>query len=458
MADFKRNGGACRKQARFPLASHGSTSTPPSVSQRAISPHPTARWGLALTCLLWGTLACTRAPISSRQLTAASASTGSVAREPLLLPHASAFETTPTPDAVRGDAADETLREAVAREAHSRDLTLDGRLADVALAIADASDGAQKPPSYPLVRHHAHRAGLAEPTPQVWLASGPSTAALLPSLTQAMRDATASTRLTHCGVAAVQLEQGVVVALALSMRAFTLREPVPRSVPVGARISLQGELARGYRAPALALTDPKGAVSRHPLGPSRIFSREVVADRAGETTLELLASGPDGLAVIAVLPVLVGAEVDHEPPAVDVTPVESDARAVAEHLLAAIADERKRGGLRALKLDKRLTKIALAHSEDMVEHGFIAHSSKRTGDATARVRAGGLDALLVLENIGRGYSAAELHRGLMESPGHRGNIMHADAREIGIGVVAEREGDRYAFIVTELFTQLASRN
>jgi uncharacterized protein YkwD len=452
MADFQLNGGVRRKHARAPLSSLART------RERASAPGR-RRARVAVHCALLCALlcACTRGALPESQLGSASPARAGATTPPVVLPQASAFETTPTPEPVRGDASDAALIEGVTRAAQSHALTLDGRLADLALAIALASDGARKPPSYPLVRYHAHRAGLAEPTPQVWLASGPSAEALLPSLSQALDDATRSSRLTHCGAAAVQLERGVVVALALSTRAFTLHRPVPRSVAVGARVLLEGQLARDYHAPALAVTDPQGAVTRHALGPARTFSRALVADRAGENTLELLATGPEGLAVIAVLPVLAGAAVPDQPPSVDAAPVERDARAVAEHLLEAIARERALLKLAPLKRDPRLAKIALAHSEDMVEHGFIAHSSKRTGDATARVRTAGLDALLVLENIGRGYSAAELHRGLMESPGHRGNILHPDAREIGIGVVAEREGDRDAFIVTELFTQLVGR-
>jgi uncharacterized protein YkwD len=371
------------------------------------------------------------------------------------LAQADTFDTTVTAEPVRGNGVDATLVQALEQAARAHKLTLDGRLADVALAIADSSNGAQQPPSYPLVRYHAHRAGIAEPTPQVWLASGPDTTALLPALQQALRDATRSTRLTHVGAGAVMLDRSVVIAVALSTRAFSLEAPVPRSIPVGAQVQLAGELSAGYSAPTLAITDSAGGVSRSVLGGGRTFVRQFVADRPGETTLELLASGPEGLAVIAVIPLMVGGQVATRAPAVATTPVETDARAVAEHLLAAIASERASRKLRPLASDVRLTEVALAHSQDMVEHGFIAHSSKRTGDATARVQRAGLDALLVLENIGRGYSASELHTGLMESPGHRGNILHPDAREIGIGVVAEREGDRNAFIVTELFTQLS---
>ena len=374
---------------------------------------------------------------------------------PTSLAQADSFDTTVTADPVRGNGADTTLVQALEQAARAHQLTLDGRLADVALAIADSSNGAQQPPSYPLVRYHAHRAGIAEPTPQVWLASGPDSKALLPALQQALRDATRSTRLTHVGAGAVRLDHGVVIAVALSTRAFSLEAPVPRSLPIGAQVALGGELAAGYSAPTLAITDPTGNVSRSVLGGARSFVRQFVADRPGETTLELLASGPEGLAVIAVIPLMVGGSVATRAPALSTTPVETDARAVAEHLLAAINSERASRKLRPLTSDVRLERVALAHCKDMVEHGFIAHSSKRTGDATLRVQKAGLDALLVLENIGRGYSASELHTGLMESPGHRGNILHPDAREIGLGVVAEREGDRNAFIVTELFTQLS---
>lgn len=382
---------------------------------------------------------------------------GQSSSAPLSLVQADTFDSKVAAEPVRGNGTDRALVQALEQAAHAHGLTLDGRLADVALAIADASDGAQQPPSYPLVRYHAHRSGIAEPTPQVWLASGPDTASLLPALDQALRDATRSTHLTHVGAGAVRLERGVVIAVALSTRAFSFSAPVPRAVPVGTVIALSGDLAAGYSAPSLAITDPDGAVSRITLGNARKFSHPFVADRPGETTLELLATGPEGLAVIAVVPLMVGGKVLTQAPLSAQAPVEVDARAVAENLLAAIATEREKRKLRPLRIDRRLEQVAHAHCEDMVKHGFIAHSSKRTGDATARVRAAKLDALLVLENIGRGYSASELHTGLMESPGHRGNILHPDAREIGIGVVAEREGDRNAFIVTELFTQLSEQ-
>jgi hypothetical protein len=62
----------------------------------------------------------------------------------------------------------------------------------------------------------------------------------------------------------------------------------------------------------------------------------------------------------------------------------------------------------------------------------------------------------MLENIGRGYGAEEIHRGLMESPGHRANVLNPDVTHVGIGVVAEEENGRNAFVATEVFIRMNS--
>lgn len=388
---------------------------------------------------------------SKRQATSIVASSSSSE-----LNHAVQYATEPEPEPLRGSAADLTLATSLARGCKNAGLVQDGRLAELAVAVAKASDGARRPPSYGLVSYHARRAGLAEPTPQVWLASAPDSATLAPALEQAIRDASRTSRLTHCGAGATPLPGGVVVALALSTRPFALVRPIPRQIEAGGAIEIDAQLARGYGRPIMALTDPNGGVTRFSLGDERTFSHAIQAEAAGEYTVELLAEGPEGLTVAAMFPVAVGIPLITSAPALEDEQVEESASEVTERLLALIAEERARRKLPPLRRDPRLTRIAVGHSEDMVDHGFIAHTSHTTGDATARVRHAGLVAYVVLENIGRGYSASELHRGLMESPGHRGNILHPDAREIGIGVVAEREGERLAFIATELFTQLAT--
>jgi uncharacterized protein YkwD len=101
-----------------------------------------------------------------------------------------------------------------------------------------------------------------------------------------------------------------------------------------------------------------------------------------------------------------------------------------------------------------LAEVAEAHSRDMVDHDFVAHESPTTGTPAQRVEAAGLRSGLVLENIGRGYSASDIHAGLMASPGHRANILNPNVSHVGIGVVTIDEDGRPAYVATEVFIQM----
>jgi len=116
-----------------------------------------------------------------------------------------------------------------------------------------------------------------------------------------------------------------------------------------------------------------------------------------------------------------------------------------------------RAGAPPLELHDGLAAVAEAHCRDMVAGGFVGHESPTTGTPAMRITAAGLASGLMLENVGRGYSASELHRGLMDSPGHRANIVDARVTHLGIAVVAVPDGDRTAFLVTQVFTQMIGR-
>ncbi|MEN6559609.1 MAG: CAP domain-containing protein [Acidobacteriota bacterium] len=122
-----------------------------------------------------------------------------------------------------------------------------------------------------------------------------------------------------------------------------------------------------------------------------------------------------------------------------------------QRLFDLINGDRARAGLDALTLDAELGAIALRHSEDMRDNDFVGHLSPRKGGSEERLRAAGVKALLAAENVAKGYSPDEIHRDMMNSPGHRGAILHPEATHVGIGVASKKEGDREAYFVTELF-------
>jgi hypothetical protein len=71
------------------------------------------------------------------------------------------------------------------------------------------------------------------------------------------------------------------------------------------------------------------------------------------------------------------------------------------------------------------------------------------------VRAAGILTRTVLENVARAYSLREAHRALMNSPGHRANLMSAVATQVGIGVAfGETAAGRHELFITQVFTRV----
>jgi uncharacterized protein YkwD len=369
-------------------------------------------------------------------------------------PSAAAYDSAPRGAPVLGDAASPSLARAIAEGCRQQGLIPDGRLAEVALLVSRLAPDA--PPSAADVRDAARRAGLFEPTPIVWQASASRPEDLLAPLEEAVAQARSDTRITHCGAAFSARQDRVSAALVLSGRFLELQRPIPRRLDQGETLLIRARLAQGYSQPALAVTDPKGQTERVALADRRRIDHRMLVSERGRYTVEVLAEGPEGSAVLAIMPVVAGEALPPAPPSASRDPGERNADEVRQKLAALIAAERKSHQLNPLQLDPRLSAVAASHSLDMVEHHFVAHTSKNSGTAIERVSRAGLRPAILLENIGRGYGAQEIHHGLMDSPGHRANLLNPDVTALGIGAVAEAEGDRSAFVVTELFARLAT--
>jgi uncharacterized protein YkwD len=111
--------------------------------------------------------------------------------------------------------------------------------------------------------------------------------------------------------------------------------------------------------------------------------------------------------------------------------VDEDAEA---RLLRLLNEERERAGLRPLKVDPALVKAARDHSRDMLAKGYFAHASEDGKTPADRVRAAGVRYAIVGENLALAPTVELAHHGLMESPGHRANILSPHYGRVGIGV------------------------
>ena len=109
-------------------------------------------------------------------------------------------------------------------------------------------------------------------------------------------------------------------------------------------------------------------------------------------------------------------------------------------LLALVNRDRQVAGLPGLLWDEHVADVARGHSTEMRRTKIVAHLSPVTGSAADRVRAAKIKTAVVLENVARAYGLGEAHQGLMNSPGHRANLMSHAATHLGIGVRRFRFG------------------
>ncbi|MCW2952817.1 MAG: SCP-like extracellular [Conexibacter sp.] len=106
--------------------------------------------------------------------------------------------------------------------------------------------------------------------------------------------------------------------------------------------------------------------------------------------------------------------------------------------------ERTRRGLRPLTMNERLTRVAAAHSRDMVIERYFAHDSLDGTTPFQRIIAAHYvppkAGWSLAENIGWGADdlaqPLALVRAWMHSAPHRANILSRDFREIGVGIAA----------------------
>ena len=117
-------------------------------------------------------------------------------------------------------------------------------------------------------------------------------------------------------------------------------------------------------------------------------------------------------------------------------------------MLKLVNAERKAAGLGALAADPELTEVARRHSTDMFARGYFAHDTPEGLDPFDRIREAKVRFQTAGENLALAQSVQVAHRGLMNSPGHRANILRPQFGRLGIGIM---DGGRFGVMVTQNF-------
>ncbi|HEY9325837.1 MAG TPA: CvpA family protein [Candidatus Limnocylindria bacterium] len=113
-----------------------------------------------------------------------------------------------------------------------------------------------------------------------------------------------------------------------------------------------------------------------------------------------------------------------------------------------VNDERAAVGLARLQWDDRLLPVARQHSEEMFKLKYFAHQSPVSGSPFDRLKTAGITYTRAGENLAYAQSVSVAHRGLMQSQGHRENILRPEFTHMAIGVVS---AGPYGRMFTQMF-------
>jgi uncharacterized protein YkwD len=112
-----------------------------------------------------------------------------------------------------------------------------------------------------------------------------------------------------------------------------------------------------------------------------------------------------------------------------------DLRAVVEQIFALGNQARAQAGVASLAWDPALAAAALQHCRMMAAAGPISHQYRGEPDLSSRAVQAGAHFGLIEENVAVAHSAAAVHQGWMQSPGHRQNLLSPEVDHVGIAVV-----------------------
>lgn len=117
-------------------------------------------------------------------------------------------------------------------------------------------------------------------------------------------------------------------------------------------------------------------------------------------------------------------------------------------MLILINEERLKIGQKILHFDPEMLIVAREHSKDMFARGYFSHITPEQTSPFDRMRKAKINYTAAGENLALGQTLNICHRGLMNSPGHRANILNPLFNRVGIGVL---DGGIYGLMITQNF-------
>ena len=117
-------------------------------------------------------------------------------------------------------------------------------------------------------------------------------------------------------------------------------------------------------------------------------------------------------------------------------------------MLELVNQERTKRGLKPVMWDPELVPVARSHSQDMFARSYFSHYTPEGKDPFDRMKSASIKYFSAGENLALGPTLKICHDGLMNSPGHRANILNPSYGRLGIGIL---DGGAYGLMISQEF-------
>ncbi|MCR1897942.1 CAP domain-containing protein [Irregularibacter muris] len=118
-------------------------------------------------------------------------------------------------------------------------------------------------------------------------------------------------------------------------------------------------------------------------------------------------------------------------------------------MLEYVNSERAKAGVAPLQMDTEVAKVAEIKSQDMVDKNYFSHTSPTYGSPFDMMKSFGIKYRTAGENIAKNSTMLKAHQALMNSEGHRQNILNPNYTHMGIGIVQNKSTS--GITVTQMF-------
>lgn len=119
-----------------------------------------------------------------------------------------------------------------------------------------------------------------------------------------------------------------------------------------------------------------------------------------------------------------------------------------QKMIKLVNDARAQNNLPPLQVDMQLTNVARIKAQDMIDNNYFSHNSPKYGSPFDMMKAFGISFVQAGENIAGNQTVENAENALMNSPGHRQNILNPNYTHIGIGIKA---GGPYGNMFSQMF-------